>query len=84
VKMTPLQKLERAEERYLFSAGWIQTRICDVTSPVLWRDPENATRSHVQRVAAFKQRQRDQAAESPYADQRMRGVRLRLRPAGAA
>jgi hypothetical protein len=83
VRMTTLQKLERAEGRYLFSTGWTLTRIAN-NERSLWLDPVTGTHHRSQRVAAYQQRQRDQAAESPYADQRMRGVRLRLRPAGAS
>jgi hypothetical protein len=54
-----LQELEAAEERYLAAHGWTRWR-----GTGLWIDPQNPDRTHIERVAAYKQRQRDTAASN--------------------
>lgn len=55
-----LRDLEQAEERYLASRGWRRWR----SDSCLWIDPYEPDRTHIARVAANKQRQRDANAEA--------------------
>ncbi len=52
-----LEALEVAEIAYLAASGW-------VVREGLWRDPLSRHRGHIDRVAAYKQRQRDTAEEN--------------------
>ena len=55
-----LRALQEAEERYLTERGWRRWR----SDGPLWVDPWEPTRTHIARVAANKQRQRDANAEN--------------------
>lgn len=56
----PLRALEAAEEDYLRARGW---SLCN-EGVSLWSDPLENSKTHIARVAAYKQRQRDQAEEN--------------------
>lgn len=59
--MSPeLQALQEAEECYLLSTKWKLWQ----PSGGLWVDPRDGHSTHIARVAAYKQRQRDAVEEN--------------------